>query len=100
MAIIRIGLDTSKYVFQVHGVDEQEQPSLRRQLPRGQMERFFAKLPATRIGLEACGASHHWGRVLRRRAVPSVLSSLLRLPLETLFQVEERAPFLSAKEKS
>jgi transposase len=65
MTIIRIGLDTSKSVFQVHGVDEDEQPVLRRQLPRGQVEKFFGKLPATRIGLEACGASHHWGRVLR-----------------------------------
>ena len=65
MTIIRIGLDTSKSVFQVHGVDEHERPVLRRQLRRGQMEKFFAKLPPTRIGLEACGASHHWGRVLR-----------------------------------
>jgi transposase len=61
MTIIRIGLDTSKSVFQVHGVDEQERPALRRQLRRGQIEKFFAKLPPTRIGLEACGASHHWG---------------------------------------
>jgi transposase len=65
MTIIRIGLDTSKHVFQVHGVDEAEQPVLRRQVRRSEMEKFFAKLPATRIGLEACGASHHWARVLR-----------------------------------
>ena len=65
MTIIRIGLDTSKSVFQVHGVDEHERPVLRRQLRRGQIEKFFAKLPPTRIGLEACGASHHWARVLR-----------------------------------
>jgi transposase len=30
MMIIRIGLDTSKHVFQVHGVDERETPVLRR----------------------------------------------------------------------
>ncbi len=64
MTIIRIGLDTAKHVFQVHGVDENEQPVLRRQLRRGEITRFFGKLPATRIGLEACGASHHWARVL------------------------------------
>jgi transposase len=29
------------------------------------VEKFFAKLAPTRIGLEACGASHHWARVLR-----------------------------------
>jgi transposase len=26
---------------------------------------FFSKLEPTKIGLEACGASHHWGRELR-----------------------------------
>jgi transposase len=52
MTIIRIGLDTSKHVFQLHGVDEREEPVLRRQLHRSEVERFFNKLPATRIGLE------------------------------------------------
>ena len=65
MTIIRIGLDTSKHVFQIHGVDENEQPVLRRQLRRSEVEKFFAKLAPTRIGIEACGASHHWARVLR-----------------------------------
>lgn len=65
MTIIRIGLDTSKHVFQLHGVDEREAPVLRRQLRRGEIERFFKKLPPTQIGLEACGAAHHWARVLR-----------------------------------
>jgi len=62
--IIRIGLDTSKHVFQVHGVDASERVVLRRQLSRGQVEKFFAGLAPTVVGLEACGASHHWGRVL------------------------------------
>ena len=66
MRIIRIGLDTSKHVFQLHGVDENEQTVLRRQLRRSEVEKFFAKQPATRIGIEACGASHHWARALRR----------------------------------
>jgi len=65
MRIIRIGLDTAKHVFQAHGVDESEQPVLRRQLRRSEVERFFGKLPPTRIGLEACGAAHHWARALR-----------------------------------
>lgn len=63
--IIRIGLDTSKSVFQVHGVDAAERPVLGKKLRRADMERFFASLPPTVIGLEACGASHHWARVLR-----------------------------------
>ena len=64
--IIRIGLDTSKHVFQVHGVDTAERTVLRKQLRRDEVERFFAKLAPTRIGLEACGAAHHWARVLQR----------------------------------
>jgi transposase len=65
MTIIRIGLDTSKHVFQVHGVDDAEQPVLRRQARRSALEKFFAKLAPTRIGIDACGASHYGARVLR-----------------------------------
>ena len=65
MRIIRIGLDTAKHVFQVHGVEESEEAVLRRQLRRSEVEKFFAKLAPTRIGLEACGAAHYWARVLR-----------------------------------
>ena len=65
MTIIRIGLDTSKHVFQIHGVDENEQPGVRRQIRRSEVAKVFAKLAPTRIGLEACGAAHHWARVLR-----------------------------------
>lgn len=62
--VIRVGLDTSKHVFQVHGVDGSERMVLRRQLSRGQVERFFAGLAPTLVGLEACGAAHHWARLL------------------------------------
>jgi len=62
--IIRIGVDTSKSVFQLHGVDEKEAWVLRRKLRRSQMLEFFAKLEPTQVGLEACGASHHWARAL------------------------------------
>jgi transposase len=73
MRIIRIGLDTSKHVLQVHGVDQNEQPVLRRQLRRSEVEKFFAKLAPSRIGLEACGASHYWARVLRGLGHEAVL---------------------------
>jgi transposase len=65
MTIIRIGLDTPKHVFQIHGVEENEQPVLRRQIRRSAVAKFFAQLAPTRMALEACGASHHWARVLR-----------------------------------
>jgi transposase len=62
--IIRIGVDTSKYIFQLHGVDAAERPVLRKRLGRKQVLEFFAKLPPTVIGMEACGASQYWAREL------------------------------------
>jgi transposase len=35
--IIRIGLDTPKSLFQLHGVNAAEQPVLRKQLRRGEI---------------------------------------------------------------
>lgn len=63
--IIRIGMDTSKHVFQVHGVDAQERVVLRHKLRRSEVLAFFGKLAPTVIGMEACGASHYWARQLK-----------------------------------
>jgi transposase len=62
--IIRIGMDTSKHIFQLHGVDAAERPVLRKRLRRKEVVAFFAKLPPTVIGIEACGVAHYWARVL------------------------------------
>jgi transposase len=62
--LIRIGIDTSKSVFVLHGVNAAEQPVLRRKLRRRQLKECLAKLPPLRIGIEACGAAHYWGREL------------------------------------
>ena len=61
-----IGLDIAKNVFQVHGVDEKGQVVVRRQLRRGQVLKYFAKLPPCLIGIEACATAHHWARELRK----------------------------------
>ena len=63
--ISRIGIDTSKSVFVLHGVDAAEQPVLRRKLRRSQVLEFFRKLEPTKIGMEACGGAHYWARELR-----------------------------------
>ena len=60
----RIGIDTSKAVCTLHGVDQQDRPVLRINLRRAQMNPFFAKLPPTEIAMEACGGAHHWAREL------------------------------------
>jgi len=62
--IIRIGMDTSKHIFQLHGVDALEQVVLRKGLGRHAMLTFFAKLPPTVVVIEACGAAHYLAREL------------------------------------
>jgi len=62
--IIRIGMDTSKHFFQLHGVDAAERPVLRKKLRRNEVLGFFAKQPSTAIGMEACAAGHYWAREL------------------------------------
>lgn len=64
--VTRVFIDTSKQVFQLHGVDEQERPVLRRTLRRRELMAFFARLAPTRVGMEACGGAHHWARELAR----------------------------------
>lgn len=63
--IIRIGMDTSKHIFQLQGVNAAAEPVLRRKLRRKDMAAFFAKLEPVKIGIEACGASHHWALLLQ-----------------------------------
>src|SRR5438270_8418830 len=64
MSVIRIGLDVAKNVFQVHGVDQDGNVVLRKQLRRREVLTFFASLPPCLIGIEACSASHYWAREL------------------------------------
>src|SRR6185503_10555274 len=61
-----IGLDVAKSVFQVHGVNEEGQVVVERQLRRPQLLGWFAQLPACLIGIEACGTAHYWARALRK----------------------------------
>jgi transposase len=58
-------MDTSKHIFQLHGVTAAEAPVLRKKLRRKEMLAFLEKLGPTVIAIEACGASHHWARLLQ-----------------------------------
>jgi transposase len=62
--LTRIFVDTSKQVFQLHGVNSREEPVLRRKLTRNQFLAFFAQLKPTLVGLEACAAAHYWAQQL------------------------------------
>lgn len=62
--LIRIGMDTSKRVFQLHGVNASEQPALKKKLHRRELVPFFSRLEPTVVAIEACGGSHYWARTL------------------------------------
>jgi transposase len=64
VSITMIGLDTAKSVFQIHAVDETGKTLIRRKLGRSQLIPFFEKQEACTVVMEACGASHHWARLL------------------------------------
>jgi transposase len=66
MNIKRIGIDLAKQVFQVHGVAQQENPVLRKQLRRNQVLAYFANLSPCLVGMEACSSSHYWARELQK----------------------------------
>jgi len=59
-------MDTSKQIFQLHGVDASERVILRRKLRRREVLEFFGKLAPTVVGMEACGGAHYWARELTR----------------------------------
>ena len=61
----RIGMDTSKHIFQLHGVNAAEVPVLRKKLRRREMVPYFEKLVPTEIAIEACSGSHYWARLLQ-----------------------------------
>lgn len=56
MEIIRVEVDLAKNVFQVHGVDQNENPVWRRKLSRDEWVDVLLKKiePDCEIGMEAC----------------------------------------------
>jgi transposase len=64
MSVTMIGLDTAKSVFQIHGVNEIGKVEIRRKLRRSELIAFFEKHESCTVVMEACGAAHHWARML------------------------------------
>ena len=62
--ISRIGMDTSKHIFHLHGVNDAEEVVVNKKLRRQAMLCFFEELGPTVIGIEACGSAHYWARTL------------------------------------
>lgn len=64
--VCRIGLDIAKNIFQVHGVDKHGKDLFNKQLSRKNVLRFFANLPISKVGLEACCGAHFWAREIEK----------------------------------
>ena len=64
MSISMIGIDTAKSTFQLHGIDATGKVQLKRKLRRDELIPFFQQQPRCTVVMEACGAAHHWARVL------------------------------------
>lgn len=59
-----IGLDIAKNVFMAVGMNTHGKVVLKKKLMRHEVLGFFANLPTTAIGIEACAGAHYWAREL------------------------------------
>jgi len=64
MTVTMLGLDTAKSIFQVHAIDGLGKAVIRRKLRRDELPSFFERQVACTVVMEACGAAHHWARLL------------------------------------
>ena len=63
MKLNPVGVDLSKSVFQLSICNSHHQIVERKRLSRMQFRRWLATHDAVHLVMEACGTSHHWGRV-------------------------------------
>src|SRR4029434_9601281 len=60
-----IGIDISKYSFELWGTDERGRHTLHKRLHRNKVTLFFANHPCCTVALESCSGSQHWARKLK-----------------------------------
>ena len=65
----RVGIDLAKNVFQLHGVNRQENVVWTRRLKRDNWLKVLQEKvkPGCVIGMEACAGAHHWARTLGQK---------------------------------
>lgn len=59
-----VGLDLAKNIFHLIALDTHGKVVRQKKLRRSQVLAYFANLPVSRVGLEACGGAHYWAREL------------------------------------
>src|SRR3712207_7406285 len=67
MHVATIGLDLAKHAFQVHGVNAEGRPVLRKRLRRSEVAAFFAALPPCLVGMGACRSEEHTSELQSRQ---------------------------------
>lgn len=73
-AVVRVGVDLSKRVYQVHAVDRGGRVLLAKALSPGRFFAWCAELPAgCLVAMEACGGAHHVARRLRLQGLDARL---------------------------
>lgn len=60
-----VGLDIAKSIFHLYSLSA-ESKAVKKKLKRMEMLAYFANLPASLIGIEACGGAHYWARELTK----------------------------------
>jgi transposase len=61
-----IGVDLAKRVFQIHGIDQDHQVAVQKQLSRSEVMAWFSKQEPCLVGMEACATSHYWAQEIRK----------------------------------
>ena len=56
-----VGLDIAKNIFHLYSLAA-DGTVLKKKLKRGDLLAFIANMPASLIGMEACGGAHYWAR--------------------------------------
>ena len=64
--ITTVGIDLAKRVFRVHAIDALGRVVVSKSVRRAGFLPLVSRIPPCRVGLEACGSSHHWARELTR----------------------------------
>jgi len=63
--VMTIGLDLAKNTFYAVALNARGKRQWRKKLTRKRMWSHFARMPACRIAMEACGSAHYWARKLK-----------------------------------
>jgi transposase len=66
MNIKTLGIDLSKHVFQLHGVDTLGKPIFKKKLSREKLPEFMATLSPCEVVMEACGGANFWSREFKK----------------------------------